>query len=252
MTPFALVMLFSARADAQPCGVAGLRDHASCPRACLQDDWLGRYLAHPGQEHDLARTLTEQLTTPGQVPPELGELVERPAPCQLCVFQRDGSAWDILRRGIGGDDVPNEEVSFGHCFTCVQCPGAWFPTCRGWWPADPDGGDYEGDEGRIYDDMDEEWGMVSCASLSREEAARVERAMETYEETHTYQVTNNDGARSCTGFCTDIADVAGLRWFSWMGDYTIPGDIRFYGEYKAENPDQELPYTFMNRLVEGF
>ncbi len=252
MSSLALVILLSAGSAAQTCGLTGVRDRAACPRACLEQDWLERYLLHGRREHDLALTLTEQLTTPGQVPRELTALVERPEPCQICVFQREGSAWDILRRGIGGANVPNEEVSFGHCFACVQCPGAWFPTCRGWWPADPDGGDYEGDEGRIYEDMDEDWDRVSCAALSRAAAAEVEAAMEDYEAAHTYQVTNRDGARSCTGFCTDIADIAGLRWSAWMGDYTVPGGLRFYGQLDAENPEGELPYTFMNRLVEGF
>ncbi len=245
-----LLLGLLATPEAMPCGAASLHSDSTCPLTCLREDWLSPYLSPPACDTPPA-LLAQQLTTPGQVPPELEALIERPEPCQLCVLQRDGSKLDIIRRGIGGDSVPNEEIAFGHCFVCVQCPGSWLPTCRGWWPADPDGGDYEGDEGRLYDDMDEVWQEAACTPLSRARAATLEGYLETYQALNTYQVTNNDTARSCTGFCTDVADVAGVRWFSFMGDYTVPGDVWFEGQ-EERNTTDELPFELMNRRVEGW
>ena len=252
---FTLLLALISEAPAGPCGYASTRPDSPCPRACVKEDWLAPYDLHGDLPHDAIGILSERLSTPGQVLPELADLIEPPEPCQLCVMQRRGSPMDILKRGLGGAvglDVPNEEISFGHCFVCVQCPGEWLPTCRGWWPADPDGGDYEGDEGKMYDDDDEIWHLASCSATSREVAAEVSTAMETYEVETDYQVTNKGDDRSCTGFCTDMADRGGVHWRAFMGDYTIPGDLHFYSDLIAANPDDEMPDVFMNRLVEGF
>jgi len=254
---FSLLLALSLDASSGTCGVPSARREAACPRACVREDWLTSYDLHNGgvAPHDPVSLLAERLSTPGQLTPDLLALVESPEPCQVCVMQRGGSAGDIARRAVGGAlgmSVPNEEISFGHCFVCVQCPGEWLPTCRGWWPADPDGGDYEGDAGKLYDDDDEAWETASCSPLSRERAAAVAAGMASYEAENDYQVTNRGEARSCTGFCTDMADQGGMHWRAFMGDLTIPGDLHFYSELVAENPDDETPDDFMNRLVEGF
>ena len=124
----------------------------------------------------------------------------------------------------------NENQTFGHCFVCVRCPQNGnenpIPYCRGWWPADPNGGDYEGDGGVINSDETEDWDRIDCISLSSIESQKIKTTIYNYGTKNDYQVINN-GGRSCLGYCSDIASVVGLPHELKWNDYTIPGDMRF-------------------------
>ena len=159
------------------------------------------------------------------------------APCLVCFFQREANLLYILQRAMEATDAPGENESFGHCFVCVHCEGAGLPDCRGWWPAEPEGHDYEGDPGRLVDDYDEVWERVDCVGMPRAEAEAFRGWMLSYSERETYQVINRGGGRSCLGFCTDAADAVGQPWVASMGDLTAPGALWLpYPQARGVNP----------------
>ena len=133
----------------------------------------------------------------------------------------------IIRRAIH-ESGPDENLTFGHCFVCIRCPQPGnqepIPWCRGWWPADPDGGDYEGDEGRIYSDEEEAWDTVDCIPIREEEALVLKKYVYNYSKDHDYQVINQ-GARSCLGYCSDVLSQIGWEHHFPFGDFTIPGGM---------------------------
>jgi len=184
-------------------------------------------------------------------PPVAAEVaVEAPA-CGICLLQRPGDLPAILRRAVGGASVPTEDIAFGHCFVCTQCPGEITPTCHGWWPEDPAGGDYEGDDGLLQADADEVWTTARCAPASPGEVETVRDFVARYDAEHTYQVINRQGGRSCLGFCIDVADQVSLSPRARAGDLTIPGNLRLRGAtLSLKNERTETPEDLMFRLIE--
>ena len=83
--------------------------------------------------------------------------MQRQDPCRLCIFQRDGNLSNIIYRSITGKYRGEEEDTFGHCFFCLTCSGIEDIPCYGWWPQDPDGGDFVGDEGSLHPDAKEDY-----------------------------------------------------------------------------------------------
>ena len=146
--------------------------------------------------------------------------------CQLCIFQRDGTLPDILRRLIW--KVPVEDVEFGHCFACIRCPGEdGLSDCRGFSPADLDAAEYPPQPGHIYNDATDAWTRADCRPLLPMQAERLWLYARSYADQHPYQVINKKGGRSCLGFCADVAAAAGMPPRHWAGDLTVPGAMRF-------------------------
>ena len=102
--------------------------------------------------------------------------------CMGCILQRQGKLSYIIRRWINPQTGPDENESFGHCFFCVQCPNQITPSCWGWWPSSPDGGDYEGDDGMLQPDRTESWDTAACRSLSLKKAEKIMDQLENYED----------------------------------------------------------------------
>ena len=169
--------------------------------------------------------------------------------CTACVFQRKGNLPYILRRAIH-ESGPDENLTFGHCFVCVRCPQPGnedpIPWCRGWWPSDPDGGDYEGDDGRIYSDEEEAWDRVDCIPIREEEALRIKTFVYDYGKHHDYQVINQ-GARSCLGYCSDVLSQVGWAHRFPLGDLTIPGTMDVPATRWSITDTSILPYQVMER-----
>ena len=161
------------------------------------------------------------------------------AECGVCFFQRPGNLAYIMRRAIGGPHVPSANSTFGHCFVCTQCVGDTKADCRGWWPQDPSGGDYEGDDGQILNDDDEAWTSGQCHEISRREVHQIAHYIDDYTQRTSYQVINRSGGRGCLGFCVDVADQVGMRSVAPVGNLTIPGRLRF--------PDSDHSLTNSNR-----
>lgn len=148
--------------------------------------------------------------------------------CQLCLFQRNGERMDIARRMLWPKTT--QDVQFGHCFACLHCPGDGGTSgCLGFSPADLDAPEYQVQPGRIYADTDQGWSRVDCVPLLTQHANHIWQYAIDYDDTHSYQVINRQGGRSCLGFCEDIAEAAGLAPRTWAGDLTIPGGMRFDG-----------------------
>lgn len=183
---------------------------------------------------------SRDLTTPP-------ESIQQSDTCTACVFQREGNLPYILRRAIH-ESGPDENLTFGHCFVCLRCPQPGneepIPWCRGWWPADPDGGDYEGDDGRIYSDEEETWDRVDCVPIREEEARRIKKYVYSYSKTHDYQVINQ-GARSCLGYCSDVLSQIGWEHRFPLGDFTIPGNMEVPASRWTASENSVLPHQVM-------
>ena len=172
--------------------------------------------------------------------------------CQACIFQRNGHLPYILRRYLDEESGPDENLSFGHCFVCIRCPDDNREHCYGWWPADPDGGDYDGDAGALFADHDEAWDTVSCQGITFANAERGKQFIYDYSTNFDYQVINQ-GARSCLGYCEDVAKE--LRWDYNLplNDYTIPGDMQFpRATWTDENRNQQNASTYLREQRERF
>ena len=178
------------------------------------------------------------------------EPIQQSDDCMACMFQRKGNIPYIIRRAIH-ESGPDENLTFGHCFVCVRCPQPGneepIPWCRGWWPADPDGGDYEGDDGRIYSDEEEAWGTVDCIPIREEEALKIKQYVYSYSKEHDYQVINQ-GARSCLGYCSDVLSQIGWEHKFPFGDFTIPGDMSLPSSRWTYDDVGTAPYVVMDEL----
>jgi hypothetical protein len=169
--------------------------------------------------------------------------------CLACILQRKGSLPYILRRAIH-QSGPDENLTFGHCFVCIRCPNDPEDYCRGWWPSDPDGGDYEGDDGSIATDENETWNKASCQEISITESKNLRVYLAEYEENNQYQVLNRN-ARSCLGFCSDVAMQLQWKYRLRAGNLTIPGNMKFpETPWQESNQTQEYPPMFMDRMWE--
>lgn len=183
------------------------------------------------------------LTTAPEVPQSTDE-------CVACVFQRKGNLPYILRRAIH-ESGPDENLTFGHCFVCLRCPQPGnaepIPWCRGWWPADPDGGDYEGDDGRIYADEEEAWDRVDCIPISKTESQTIKSYVYNYGKTHDYQVVNQ-GARSCLGYCSDVLSQIGWPHDFPLGDFTIPSGMNIPSSRWSHDNTETPPFQVMESV----
>ena len=171
--------------------------------------------------------------------------------CTACFFQRNANLLYILRRAIH-ESGPDENQTFGHCFVCVRCPqpgnGEPIPYCRGWWPSDPSGGDYEGDGGVIQADHDEQWHKADCISIPKEKALALRSYIYGYGQHNDYQVINQ-GGRSCLGYCTDVANVLDFKTVHAWGNYTIPGDMQIpTAQWHQSRRTELLPSEFTNQI----
>ena len=172
--------------------------------------------------------------------------------CLACVFQRKGNLPYILRRAIH-QSGPDENQSFGHCFVCIRCPDDPRDYCRGWWPSDPDGGDYEGDDGRLNSDHDEQWHNASCQAVSWMQSESLRAYLQQYESLNQYQVINKGDARSCLGFCEDSVQQLGWDYRLPWGNLTIPGRMRFpQSSWQSTNKEQQLPPELLDRLWQRY
>jgi len=181
------------------------------------------------------------------------EAIQQKDQCVLCTFQRQGNLPYILRRAIH-ESGPDENLTFGHCFVCLRCPQPGneepIPWCRGWWPSDPDGGDYDGDDGRIYADEEENWDTMDCVTISETEALRIKTYVYEYGKTHDYQVINQ-GARSCLGYCSDVLSQISLPHRLPLGDLTIPGTMALPTARWSMTSSTEIttpPYSIMEQV----
>ena len=183
-------------------------------------------------------------------------MIERPRwteqECQLCILQRNGNLPYIIRRYVDEQSGPDENLTFGHCFVCIRCAEDTRDFCKGWWPADPDGGDYEGDEGAIYSDHDEIWETASCQGITLEQAERTKAFIQEYAINFDYQVINQ-GARSCLGFCEDVAKAIPIPYRLPWGDYTIPGNMSFpEATWHYENSNSTSTVSFLEQQRQSF
>lgn len=188
---------------------------------------------------------TYKLSTPPEV-------IQQGDDCLACIFQRKGNLPYILRRAIH-ESGPDENLTFGHCFVCLRCPQPEneeaIPWCRGWWPSDPDGGDYEGDDGRIYADEEEQWDKVDCIPIRQEEAMTIKTYVATYGQHHDYQVINQ-GARSCLGYCSDVLNQIGWEHRLPLGDFTIPGSMELPSSRWTDTETDTPPSLVVERLYQ--
>lgn len=169
--------------------------------------------------------------------------------CRLCIFQRDGNLSNIVYRTITGQYRGAEEDTFGHCFFCLSCNGISDIPCYGWWPLDPDGGDFVGDEGSLHPDAKESWTSAQCFSLSEERSESLMNMLDSYAEEHRYHVLNWGGT-SCLGFCEDIVRFAQKDPTLVFGDFTISGDFRIKGAaIYAQNSDNTSASIFMQEVL---
>lgn len=167
--------------------------------------------------------------------------------CIACIMQRKGNLAYILRRAVH-QSGPDENETFGHCFVCVRCPDDPIDYCRGWWPSDPDGGDYEGDDGKLVRDHNEMWTKASCQAISLQQSEDLRDYLAQYEDQNQYQVINKN-ARSCLGFCSDVADQLQWKYCLRTGDLTIPGKMKFpEATWQENNQVQEYPPDFIDRM----
>ena len=173
------------------------------------------------------------------------------APCRLCILQQDGSLLNIIHRTVTGNYAEDANLTFGHCFVCIHCPDAQEPACYGWWPADPDGGDYEGDEGSLHPDAKEAWHCADCVGIDIDTADRLVSHLDQYEAKHRYQVLNQNGT-SCIGFCEEMAIIAGQTPILPYGYLSIAGDFSIRGpSLKVRNTDGSSTTEFMEIVQRG-
>lgn len=166
-------------------------------------------------------------------------------PCSLCIFQREGSLSNIAYRTITGAYNGPEEETFGHCFFCLRCTAINETPCFGWWPADPEGGDFEGDEGSLHPDAKEAWHSAQCFPISETTAENIMSSMDGYEEKERYQVLNW-GGKSCLGFCGDVINQTPKSYSLPFGDATIAGDLQVVSPlHNVYNTDNTTPADFM-------
>ena len=170
-------------------------------------------------------------------------------PCQVCVFQRNSDLSSVFLRLLPFSSPPSEDVAFGHCFICVHCVGSGMPNCFGWWPEDPDGGDYEGDNGQLQSDQNEYWQSASCSAIEEDMANSILNSIQTYPQNNRYQVLNV-GGRSCLGFCYDILNNAGLKpiipyWnASTAGTLQLKEPSSTWTNTKYSHPAQLIPSLY--------
>ena len=176
------------------------------------------------------------------------QIPNREEECSLCIFQRDSSLVNITYRAITGDYNGPEEETFGHCFFCLTCAGIDDTPCYGWWPKDPDGGDYEGDEGALHPDAKEPWQTAQCISISQDKAEEIMTDIDEYEQHHRYQVLNSNGT-SCLGFCTDILKKNNTRYSLPFGYLSLSGSLYIPSAFvRVRSTDYTPPSTFMNSI----
>ena len=169
-------------------------------------------------------------------------------PCRFCVLQRDGQLSQILYRAITGEYHSDSETIFGHCFVCIHCEADQDPICFGWWPMDPDGGDYEGDDGRLSPDLKEPWTKASCISITQEQADVALEVLDTYDQSHRYQVLGQGGS-SCLGFCADMTTAVGANPILPYGNLTVTGDMHIEGALQLVNADHSSTYELLSGLL---
>ena len=170
--------------------------------------------------------------------------------CSLCIFQRNSSLYNIAYRTFTGEYNGPEEETFGHCFFCISCKGIDDIPCYGWWPADPDGGDFEGDDGSLHPDAKENWHTAQCISISEPQAEKLMVDMDIYEKNHRYQVLNSNGT-SCLGFCSDILNSTNTSFSLPFGDFSTSGSLKIHEPFvHVLNTDQTLPSIFMKTVSE--
>ena len=168
--------------------------------------------------------------------------------CSLCIFQRNSSLYNIAYRTFTGEYNGPEEETFGHCFFCLSCEGVDDIPCYGWWPSDPDGGDFEGDDGSLHPDAKEDWHNAQCVSISEAQAEQIMTDMDAYEKNHRYQVLNSNGT-SCLGFCSDILKQTNSTFTLPFGDLSLSGTLDIHEPFvHVQNTDDTLPSTFMKTL----
>ena len=168
--------------------------------------------------------------------------------CSLCIFQRNSSLYNIAYRTITGEYNGPEEQTFGHCFFCLSCDGIDDIPCYGWWPADPDGGDFEGDNGSLHPDAKEDWDFAQCISISETQADQLMVDMDIYEQHHRYQVLNSNGT-SCLGFCSDVLNQTNATYTLPFGDLSLSGSLFIQEPFvRVRNTDHTLPAVFMRTL----
>ena len=177
--------------------------------------------------------------------------MQAPSPkhnCSLCIFQRNSSLYNIAYRTITGEYNGPEDETFGHCFFCLSCKGIDDIPCYGWWPADPDGGDFEGDDGGLHPDAKEDWHNAQCVSISETQAEEIMIDMDAYEKNHRYQVLNSNGT-SCLGFCSDILEKTNASFTIPFGDLSLSGSLNIHEPFVyVQNTDGTLPSTFMSTI----
>ena len=165
--------------------------------------------------------------------------------CSICIFQREGSVRNIVYRTITGAYNGPEEETFGHCFFCLRCSGIQENPCFGWWPSDPDGGDFEGDDGSLHPDAKENWHTAQCYTISQTTAENVMLSMDSYEEKQRYHVLNW-GGKSCLGFCGDVLAQTQTAFHLPFGNATIAGDLQIHSPlHIVYNTDNTSPADFM-------
>ena len=168
--------------------------------------------------------------------------------CSLCIFQRRSSLYNIAYRTITGEYNGPEDETFGHCFFCLSCEGIDDTPCYGWWPSDPDGGDFEGDEGSLHPDAKEFWHTAQCVSVSETQAERLMTNMDSFEQNHRYQVLNSNGT-SCLGFCSEVLRTVYHPYSLPFGDLSLSGTLQIHEPFMhVQNTDHTPPSVFMNNI----
>ena len=166
------------------------------------------------------------------------------------MFQRNGSLLHITHRTLTGNYKGAEEQTFGHCFFCLHCAQNEPPACYGWWPSDPDGGDFEGDDGRLQPDTKEYWSRADCISIDMKRAERLMTYLDQYEQEERYQVINY-GGKSCLGFCVDVMSAVQEQVHVPFGSLSISGDLRLtHPAISLHNTDGSTATELMEVLLQ--
>ena len=170
--------------------------------------------------------------------------------CRLCIFQRHGSLSNITHLTLTGDYKGHDDQTFGHCFFCIHCTDLDSPACFGWWPSDPDGGNFEGDEGRLQPDARERWDKAECVSIQADQANTIMSGLDDYPSQHSYQVLNY-GGRSCLGFCEDVLKMVNLSVYYPFGQLTIAGDLKLrQPSITIQNGDNSEAESLLDAILE--
>ncbi|MEC7987945.1 MAG: hypothetical protein VX278_22450 [Myxococcota bacterium] len=173
------------------------------------------------------------------------------SPCRFCILQQDGRLGNIIYRAVTGNYAEEANLTFGHCFVCIHCPDADTPACYGWWPQDPEGGDYEGDEGSLHPDAKEPWHNADCIGITAKRADELMSVLDHYEESHRYQVLNNGGT-SCTGFCNEMTEHAGATLNLPYGYLTVAGNMSIKGSsLRVRNAAGSTTLDLMKQVQHG-